>query len=222
MTIPEQAVEAAAARLREQMGGLLNKEECKYAAREALAAAQPLMGVERDALPPLRAREEIDALVKFARWAISEGSWQGNDLDGGSVQDMAEKLGLLTKTKYDPAIHSDSEGVCEPGDDWFVFSAALSRTAGQEWRDRIGEALLPFGLLARRYDHHKAPDDEIVRSHGTLGKPGDRGYTHITVSDLRRAAALLDELAAAGPIVAEQRRAERIASLSAGQRQENT
>jgi hypothetical protein len=157
------------------------------------------------ALPPLRAREV---------------SWHPSENGASYAECRAEVDAILSSTVGQPTAadmqaFSASEACCylwpEDTDEHkalraaYIKGAASVSTAGQEWRDRIGEALLPFGLLARRYDHHKAPDDEIVRSHGTLGKPGDRGYTHITVSDLRRAAALLDELAAAGPIVAEER-----------------
>jgi hypothetical protein len=153
-------------------------------AREAWSFLQSLVGVERATLSPLQAREEIpeDVVLAFMR---------RSNLPSRAILEM-------TVTEW-----KDGIDIQRPSHSTMEFARALF-TAGQEWRDRIGEALLPFGLLARRYDHHKAPDDEIVRSHGTLGKPGDRGYTHITVSDLRRAAALLHELAAAGPLVAEK------------------
>lgn len=66
-----------------------------------------------------------DPLVEFARWIISAGPWDGCHIDGGDVQDKAEKLGLIIKTKYDPAIHGENSEA-EPGDDWYVFSDALN------------------------------------------------------------------------------------------------
>lgn len=69
---------------------------------------------------------EIERLMAFARWAIHEGSFAGCTLDGGSIQDKAAELGILTKTKYDPAVHGDSD-CAEPGDDWFVFASALEQ-----------------------------------------------------------------------------------------------
>ena len=60
-------------------------------------------------------------LAEFVRWAISEGPFEGCDLDGGGIQDKAEKLGILIKTKYDPALHGETD-ICEPGDDWLVFA----------------------------------------------------------------------------------------------------
>lgn len=70
-------------------------------------------------------------LAEFARWALRDGSFSGHDLDGGSVQDKAEALGLIVKTKYDPAIHGDCD-CCEAGDDWFVFAPLLAEDAISE------------------------------------------------------------------------------------------
>ena len=62
------------------------------------------------------------AMAKFVKWAMQEGPWEGIDLDGASVQDKAEELGFLIKTKYDPEIHGESKFDIEPGDDWFVLA----------------------------------------------------------------------------------------------------
>lgn len=64
------------------------------------------------------------AAVAFVKWALQEGSWQGADLDGGSVQDKAESLGLIVKTQYDPEKHGPHD-YAEPGYDWYVFSDLL-------------------------------------------------------------------------------------------------
>lgn len=66
----------------------------------------------------------IPSLAKFAEWAIREGAWNGNSLDGGEVQDKATELGLLIETKYDPTIHGPHDEA-EPGCSWFVFSPAM-------------------------------------------------------------------------------------------------
>lgn len=69
------------------------------------------------------------AMAKFIKWALTEGPWQGGDLDGGAIQDEAEKLGLLVLTKYDPKIHGESD--FEPGDDWYVLAPEIvSLTSG--------------------------------------------------------------------------------------------
>lgn len=40
-------------------------------------------------------KEQLAALIKFARWAISESAFKGSDLDGGDIQGQAVALGLL-------------------------------------------------------------------------------------------------------------------------------
>lgn len=63
----------------------------------------------------------MERLAEFAKWAIREGAFDGTDLDGGDIQDKAEELGILIRTKYDPAKHGESADV-DPGDDWFEFA----------------------------------------------------------------------------------------------------
>jgi hypothetical protein len=80
--------------------------------------------ISRD--PPASPRAEGEkSLVEFARWAITEGPFEGCHLDGSDIQDKAEKLGILIKTKYDPAIHGES-AEAEPGDDWYVFAPLVA------------------------------------------------------------------------------------------------
>ena len=62
-------------------------------------------------------------LAEFARWCI-EQCFMGHDLDGGDVQAKAAQLGLLTETKYDPAIHGEND-YADPGAQWFVFARGL-------------------------------------------------------------------------------------------------
>ncbi|MEH2508725.1 hypothetical protein V1291_000079 [Nitrobacteraceae bacterium AZCC 1564] len=73
-----------------------------------------------DALVEIRATSVLSQAAKFIVWVMQEGPWSGGDLDGGSVQDKAESLGLLSKVKYDPELHGESD-FSEPGDDWFVL-----------------------------------------------------------------------------------------------------
>lgn len=65
---------------------------------------------------------EIERLRQFAEFVIRESCWRGCDLDGGSVQDKAEALGLLRKESYSQERHGEAEGCFEPGDDIFVFA----------------------------------------------------------------------------------------------------
>lgn len=69
-------------------------------------------------------------IAQLVKWAITEGCFEGCDLDGGILQDKAVKAGVLIETKYDPAKHGPSDGDVDEGDRWYVFSdefkAALS------------------------------------------------------------------------------------------------
>lgn len=64
-------------------------------------------------------------LAEFARWAIREGAWAGLELDGGSIQDRAIKLGLIVETKYDPLLHGPNEFDVPVGGPWYVFAPGL-------------------------------------------------------------------------------------------------
>ena len=70
--------------------------------------------------------EQLKALEEFARWAISEGAWQGGDLEGFEVQEKAEKLGLIVEEPggYDPKRHGPHD-YAEPGDTFFVYAPFL-------------------------------------------------------------------------------------------------
>lgn len=68
-------------------------------------------------------------LAEFVHWALSDGSWQGLDLDGASVQDKAESLGLIVKVKYDPDIHGPNDHDIEAGDDWYVMSDIVTASS---------------------------------------------------------------------------------------------
>lgn len=61
-------------------------------------------------------------LAEFAKWCITEGCFEGCDLDGGEVQDNAVKLGIIHEVAYDPEKHGTKNVDAEPGDQWFVFT----------------------------------------------------------------------------------------------------
>ena len=71
-----------------------------------------------------------DALLKFFKWAMREGPFSGCDIDGASLQDKAESLGLLIATKYDPAKHGDHPDF-EGGEDFYEFSSSLAALENQ-------------------------------------------------------------------------------------------
>ena len=72
----------------------------------------------------VKAVNNHEALLTFFKWAMREGPWDGGDLDGGSVQDKAESLGLIVKTQYDAERHGIQSDF-EHGDDWFEYKPDL-------------------------------------------------------------------------------------------------
>lgn len=69
-------------------------------------------------------------LAKFAKWCVTEGCFEGYDLDGGSVQEQAVKCGIIEETKYDPAKHGTNNVDADEGDRWFVFTEAFKACRG--------------------------------------------------------------------------------------------
>lgn len=57
----------------------------------------------------------------FVRWCLEEGAFEGHDLDGCEIQEMALKCGIIKETRYDPAVHGESNCDAQPGDSWFVL-----------------------------------------------------------------------------------------------------
>lgn len=53
-------------------------------------------------------------LYEFAK-AITQISFEGGDADGGQIQDLAEKLGLLREEPFDPD-NEEHQNVCEAGE----------------------------------------------------------------------------------------------------------
>lgn len=68
-------------------------------------------------MPPPQTDHAV-ALKQFAREMLVH-AFDATDADGWEIQDVAERLGLIKKVKYDPAEHGPSD-VCEAGDDWYV------------------------------------------------------------------------------------------------------
>jgi hypothetical protein len=101
------------------------------AAATALRQSETALATYRDTNHVLRetlrvVRGNTEALTEFFKWAMREGPWDGGGLDGASVQDKAESLGLIVAVKYDRAKHGPHPDF-EEGDDFYEFSAALSQ-----------------------------------------------------------------------------------------------
>lgn len=77
----------------------------------------------------VRAVNNHAALLAFFQWAMREGPWDGGDLDGASIQDKAESLGLIVKTQYDAEKHGVQSDF-EHGDDWFEYAPQLRADVG--------------------------------------------------------------------------------------------
>lgn len=74
--------------------------------------------------------EALVNCIRFFKWVMQEGPWSGGDLDGGSLQDKAEALGLIVSVPYDPEKHGAyNDYGCDAGDPWFEFSPELSAAA---------------------------------------------------------------------------------------------
>lgn len=73
---------------------------------------------------PREFAQEFKILRDFAKWAISNSSFAGADLDGGQVQDEAVKLGLLVEVPYDRAKHGEVDDVDE-GDTLYEYAGPL-------------------------------------------------------------------------------------------------
>lgn len=68
----------------------------------------------------------LETLAAFAKWVIRESCFSGCDLDGASVEDKAVALGLLIKTRYEPALHGPNDLDMEVGADWYILDPALA------------------------------------------------------------------------------------------------
>lgn len=70
-------------------------------------------------------------------------AWDGGDADGATIQTIAEDHGLIVRTEYDPAIHGPSD-ICEPGDEWFIYSEEFKAAIGKPSFEDVGELLIGF------------------------------------------------------------------------------
>lgn len=73
-------------------------------------------------------------IAQFIKMIVEDGPFKGCDLDGGWVQELAEKLGIIKIEQFDRFVHGDPEYGQEDGDPWLVFTpgfkAALAKEEG--------------------------------------------------------------------------------------------
>ena len=55
--------------------------------------------------------------------ACMQAAWEGRDMEGGELQDMAKEMGLLKSEPFDCEKHEAAEALFdpEPGDEWFTL-----------------------------------------------------------------------------------------------------
>lgn len=96
-------------------------------------------------------------VAEFAKECL-QVAFEGCGLDGGDIQDLAVKHGLIEQVAFDPSKHYDPEGVTEDGDQWFAytdgFKAALTgapaSAAEPVWQEAID--------ITRDYQQDAEPD----------------------------------------------------------------
>lgn len=90
-------------------------------------------------------------LIEFVNWAVSNGPWEGHNLDGFDVQDRAVACGILVCTKYDPDKHGTNNCDAEKGDEWFEFSDEFkaSIVAQEKYERALVEIERLRGTLSR-------------------------------------------------------------------------
>jgi len=60
-------------------------------------------------------------LVQFVKECVSY-AWEGMNMDGGEIEELAVRCGVISQTKFDPSKHVDHTGYSEPGDPWFEYT----------------------------------------------------------------------------------------------------
>lgn len=117
MTLSPRDIEAAARAMEDKRAELLHLPLARIYNELAESGLTAALAVDGLYLLP--------NLAKFLAWAMTEGPFDGHDLDGASVQDKAEELGLIIKTSYDPARHGNRIEAWE-GCDWFEVAPEIT------------------------------------------------------------------------------------------------
>lgn len=138
----EAGVHGATLAAESQVSTLTARSEAAERENEELRAADRVhLSAKQGMETRLNARHEADAarikeleegrekLAEFARLMIGEVSWAGSSIDGGDIQDRAEKLGLIAPVPggYDPDKHGPNDYDAEPGDIWYEYTDLIRR-----------------------------------------------------------------------------------------------
>jgi len=119
--IPEKALRAAQAAWQEADDKILKTDAYVVIARALMDFAAPAPA------------PHSMGLIEFAK-AVIQVAFEGGDLSGADIQDMAVERGLLTCEPFDPAKHKDPNGYAEEGDYWYVFDGPLAAQASKGGR----------------------------------------------------------------------------------------
>lgn len=76
---------------------------------------------------PVEEQTVTQRLASFLQVCM-EAAWEGNDMGGGELQDLAKDLKLLKVVPFDPENHNDEHCVeeIEPGSDWYMLADDVS------------------------------------------------------------------------------------------------
>jgi hypothetical protein len=81
-------------------------------------------------------KEKLRKAKEFSRWIIANYVWQGGAPDGGEVQEVAEKLGIIEPEYATPDNRALWQHIdyCEVGDRFYVFADWVkpAPTGGQD------------------------------------------------------------------------------------------
>jgi hypothetical protein len=115
-----------------------------------------------------------EGVIRFAEYILRE-AWDGG-LDDFDVQEEAERLGLITLTRYDPAIHGEDDGSI-PGDPWYTFSPAFQSLLPPPVSRRI--VVSPEGVAVP--EEQKTTPNPDGRTHQHLTAQVANGYLDLGI-----------------------------------------
>lgn len=100
------------------------REECT--APPAECTDEEDLQLAREAVILLDAYEENRKLREFAEYSLGQYSWGWNIPDGGSMQDKAEKLGIIVRVPASPEFRDDYDA-----ETMYVCAWKVNPTGGQ-------------------------------------------------------------------------------------------
>ena len=128
---------------REKLGEAFGVDMHKNATEAALEFAQrEIDAIARAETAEAQRDVALEALRPFVLFfdAAIECWSDGHDMDGGDIQEIAARLGLLRETVFNSEVHTDELGLdAQDGDPWFVLSDEASAAIRAASRTLEGE-----------------------------------------------------------------------------------